>query len=73
MYFDTKITTIDARLDLLRLMKALYLFFLFNILFDQPVDWDDEDDGLWKAPKIPNPAYKGPWKRKVLHAEHFKS
>ncbi|GAU49293.1 hypothetical protein TSUD_89180 [Trifolium subterraneum] len=36
----------------------------------KPVDWDDEDDGLWKPPKVPNPAYKGPWKRKVLQAAH---
>lgn len=32
---------------------------------DQPENWDEEDDGIWKAPKIPNPAYKGPWKPKV--------
>jgi calreticulin len=30
----------------------------------EPNDWDEEEDGLWKPPKIPNPAYKGPWKRK---------
>ncbi|XVE84481.1 hypothetical protein DITRI_Ditri17bG0017000 [Diplodiscus trichospermus] len=28
----------------------------------EPDDWDEEDDGIWKPPKIPNPAYKGPWK-----------
>uniref|UniRef100_A0A2N9GC86 Calreticulin n=1 Tax=Fagus sylvatica TaxID=28930 RepID=A0A2N9GC86_FAGSY len=31
----------------------------------EPDDWDEEEDGIWKPPKIPNPAYKGPWKRKV--------
>lgn len=51
-------------------MKAYFLLILFNFLFEQPVDWDDDDDGLWKAPKVPNPAYKGPWKRKVLQATH---
>ncbi|BBH06834.1 calreticulin 3 [Prunus dulcis] len=30
----------------------------------EPDDWDEEENGLWKAPKIPNPAYKGPWKPK---------
>lgn len=33
---------------------------------EQPDDWDEEEDGIWRRPKIPNPAYKGPWKRKVL-------
>ncbi|KAL5731641.1 Calreticulin-3 [Ranunculus cassubicifolius] len=32
----------------------------------EPDSWDEEDDGIWKAPRIPNPTYKGPWKRKVL-------
>ncbi|KAJ6377750.1 hypothetical protein OIU78_028053 [Salix suchowensis] len=31
----------------------------------EPDNWDEEDDGIWRPPKIPNPAYKGPWKRKV--------
>lgn len=31
----------------------------------QPEDWDDEEDGEWTAPTIPNPEYKGPWKAKV--------
>ena len=24
----------------------------------KPEDWDDEADGEWEAPKIPNPEYK---------------
>jgi calreticulin len=28
-------------------------------------DWDDEDDGEWEAPTIPNPEYKGEWKAKM--------
>jgi len=28
---------------------------------EKPEDWDDEDDGDWEAPMIPNPAYQGPW------------
>lgn len=32
---------------------------------NQPDSWDEDEDGIWKRPKIPNPAYKGPWKRKV--------
>jgi len=31
----------------------------------QPEDWDDEEDGEWTAPTIPNPEYKGPWEPKV--------
>lgn len=31
----------------------------------QPEDWDEEEDGEWTAPTIPNPEYKGPWKAKV--------
>lgn len=34
--------------------------------FDQPADWDEDEDGIWKPAKVPNPAYKGPWKRKVV-------
>lgn len=37
---------------------------VFGSLF-QPEDWDDEEDGEWTAPTIPNPEYKGPWKAKV--------
>lgn len=36
----------------------------------QPDDWDEDDDGIWRAPKIPNPAYKGPWKAKVISCIH---
>jgi calreticulin len=28
---------------------------------EMPEDWDEEDDGEWEAPVIPNPEYKGPW------------
>lgn len=37
----------------------------FHLSLEQPDSWDEEEDGLWKPPKIPNPAYKGPWKPKV--------
>lgn len=36
----------------------------------QPSDWDEEDDGEWEVPMIPNPAYKGPWKPKVRTSLH---
>ena len=34
----------------------------------QPEDWDDEEDGDWEAPQVPNPKCKeapgcGEWKR----------
>ncbi|KAF9598716.1 hypothetical protein IFM89_030440 [Coptis chinensis] len=31
----------------------------------RPDSWDEEDDGIWKALKVPNPTYKGPWKHKI--------
>ncbi|KAK6930522.1 Calreticulin/calnexin [Dillenia turbinata] len=30
----------------------------------KPDNWDEEEDGIWRRPKVPNPAYKGPWKPK---------
>jgi len=30
----------------------------------KPDDWDDDLDGEWEAPKIPNPEYKGAWSAK---------
>ncbi|KAL0550010.1 hypothetical protein IC582_014506 [Cucumis melo] len=35
-----------------------------NDVKPEPDTWDEDEDGMWKAPKVPNPAYKGPWKRK---------
>ncbi|CAH2038572.1 unnamed protein product [Thlaspi arvense] len=35
----------------------------------EPEDWDEEENGLWEPPKIPNPAYKGPWKAKIIQAK----
>jgi hypothetical protein len=50
----------------LYLCDAFTLFLYNNLLFLlQPEDWDDEEDGEWTAPTIPNPDYKGPWKQKV--------
>lgn len=42
-----------------------YLVFDYNEVKLQPEDWDDEEDGEWTVPTIPNPDYKGPWKAKV--------
>ncbi|ONK57853.1 uncharacterized protein A4U43_C09F4880 [Asparagus officinalis] len=30
----------------------------------KPGTWDEDEDGIWRPPKVPNPAYKGTWKRK---------
>ncbi|XP_012833817.1 PREDICTED: calreticulin-like isoform X2 [Erythranthe guttata] len=38
----------------------------------KPEDWDDEEDGEWTAPTIPNPEYKGPWKAKKIKNPNFK-
>eukprot|EP00123_Amoebidium_parasiticum_P006624 comp17537_c0_seq1/m.17096 comp17537_c0_seq1/g.17096 ORF comp17537_c0_seq1/g.17096 comp17537_c0_seq1/m.17096 type:complete len:376 (-) comp17537_c0_seq1:417-1544(-) len=38
----------------------------------KPEDWDDEDDGEWEAPQIPNPEYKGPWAPKQIDNPAYK-
>ncbi|CAN6724537.1 unnamed protein product [Malus baccata var. baccata] len=38
----------------------------------KPEDWDDEEDGEWTAPTIPNPEYKGEWKPKKIKNPNFK-
>ena len=55
---------VSCPLYLLLLHNCFYAFFL------QPEDWDEEEDGEWMAPTIPNPEYKGPWKPKVYRAPH---
>ncbi|KAI7753720.1 hypothetical protein M8C21_024733 [Ambrosia artemisiifolia] len=36
-----------------------------NQVKPEPDTWDEDEDGVWRPPKIPNPAYKGPWKPKA--------
>jgi calreticulin len=38
----------------------------------KPSDWDDDADGAWEAPMIPNPAFKGPWVQKTMPNPAFK-
>lgn len=38
----------------------------------KPEDWDEESDGAWEAPKIPNPEYKGEWKPKKIKNPAYK-
>lgn len=38
----------------------------------KPEDWDDELDGDWEAPQIPNPEYKGPWTAKKIKNPAYK-
>merc|ERR1711998_541196 len=37
----------------------------------KPEDWDDEDDGEWKAKKIDNPDYKGEWEHPMIDNPDF--
>merc|ERR1719162_2509820 len=37
-----------------------------------PEDWDEEDDGEWEAPTIPNPEYKGTWRPKKIDNPEYK-
>jgi len=39
---------------------------------EQPEDWDEEDDGAWEAPMIPNPKYQGEWKAKRIPNPGYK-
>jgi calreticulin len=39
---------------------------------EQPDTWDEEEDGPWEAPTIPNPEYKGPWKAKRISNPDYK-
>jgi len=38
----------------------------------KPDDWDDDLDGEWEAPKIPNPEYKGAWSAKKIENPKYK-
>ena len=43
----------------------------------QPEDWDEEEDGEWEPPKVPNPACKegpgcGEWKRPLKQNPDYK-
>jgi len=39
---------------------------------EQPEDWDEEDDGAWEAPQIPNPKFQGEWKAKRIPNPAYK-
>lgn len=38
----------------------------------EPDDWDKEEDGVWEAPMIDNPAYKGEWSAKQIKNPEWK-
>jgi calreticulin len=38
----------------------------------QPEDWNEEEDGKWEPPKIPNPAYKGEWVQRKIPNPAYK-
>jgi calreticulin len=39
---------------------------------EKPSDWDEESDGKWEAPTIPNPEYKGQWKPRQIDNPAYK-
>ena len=39
---------------------------------EKPEDWDDDMDGAWEAPQVPNPLYKGPWAPKKIPNPDYK-
>ena len=38
----------------------------------KPEDWDDDTDGEWEPPMIPNPEYQGEWKPKQIDNPDYK-
>uniref|UniRef100_A0A4W3KE19 Calreticulin n=1 Tax=Callorhinchus milii TaxID=7868 RepID=A0A4W3KE19_CALMI len=38
----------------------------------KPEDWDEEMDGEWEPPMIPNPEYKGEWQPKQIDNPNYK-
>ena len=54
----------------------LYLTYVLQQIVDpeaeKPEDWDDDDDGEWEAPMIPNPDYKGEWKAPEIDNPEYK-
>lgn len=38
----------------------------------KPDDWDEDEDGEWEPPTIPNPEYKGEWKPKMIDNPDYK-
>ncbi|XP_064386602.1 calreticulin-like [Halichondria panicea] len=38
---------------------------------EKPEDWDDDMDGEWEPPMIPNPEYKGEWSPKLIDNPDF--
>ena len=45
--------------------------FIVDATATKPDDWND-DDGVWEAPKIPNPEYKGEWRPKRIPNPAYK-
>jgi calreticulin len=39
---------------------------------EQPEDWDEEEDGEWEPPMVPNPEFKGPWKAAQIENPDYK-
>jgi len=37
-----------------------------------PEDWDEEEDGEWEPPMVPNPEYKGPWSPRQIENPDYK-
>jgi calreticulin len=38
----------------------------------KPDDWDEEEDGKWEAPQVPNPKFKGEWRAKRIPNPAYK-
>jgi calreticulin len=38
---------------------------------EKPEDWDDENDGEWEVPLIPNPDYQGPWTQRTMKNPNY--
>ena len=38
----------------------------------RPEDWDEEEDGVWEPPQVPNPDFKGRWVAKQISNPAYK-
>merc|ERR1719253_2454021 len=38
----------------------------------RPEEWDDDEDGVWEAPHVDNPAFKGEWVAKRISNPAYK-
>lgn len=46
--------------------------FIVDAEAKRPEDWDEEEDGVWEAPQVPNPEFKGRFVAKQISNPAYK-